>query len=65
MVDASFSFDVCENRSCVNINIIDDAVDEAHEFFTISLTRPAVLDTRFDLDPVDGLIFIVDNDDGK
>ena len=55
-------FYACETRKCVNVTVIDDVVDELDEFFTYHLRRTTSLDTRIELDPVDGRIEIVDND---
>ena len=55
-------FDSCETRKCVNVAITDDFVDEVDEFFTFHLLRTPNLDSRIDLDPVDGRIEIVDDD---
>ena len=52
------SFHACLNRSCVNVPIADDMVDEGEEFFTYSLimTNP---DPRFTLNPASGLVSIL------
>ena len=55
-------FEACDTRKCVYINITDDEVDESDESFTYHLRKTSVLDSRIDLDPVDGKIEIVDND---
>ena len=60
------SFAACETRSCVNVTIVDDLVDEPDliEFFHYTLERTPGLDPRISLDPVDGVVEIID-DDGK
>ena len=55
-------FDACQTRSCVNVTIVDDLVDELEEFFRVSLTRTTGLDSRITLNPVDGRTVITDND---
>ena len=58
-VNALLSFDVCDTRSCVNITITNDNVEE---FFSYSLTRTVNLNARIELNPANGKISIVDND---
>ena len=53
-------FEACETLKCVNVTITDDGVDE---FFPYHLRRTTGLDSRITLNPVDGQIEIVDNDD--
>ena len=60
----SFTFSACGTRSCVNVDIVDDLVDEPEEFSHVTLGRTSGLDRRITLDPVDGRIEIID-DDGK
>ena len=55
-------FDECEKRRCANVSITQDLVDEPDEFFTFHLNRTTDLSPRIDLDPVDGIIEIVDDD---
>ena len=60
------SFAACETRSCVEVAIVNDMVDEPDsiEFFHYTLERTPGLDPRISLDPVDGVVEIID-DDGK
>ena len=55
-------FDECERRRCTNVSITQDMVDEPDEFFTFHLNRTTDLSPRIDLDPVVGIIEIVDDD---
>ena len=48
----------------MNVTIIDDVVLENEEEFDVTLTRTTGLDTRITLDPVDGVVQIID-DDGR
>jgi hypothetical protein len=59
-VNALFSFEACQTKSCVNVTITDDNVNEVVEFFIFSLARTADLNARIDLDPENGRIYIVD-----
>ena len=54
-------FNECEQRSCINITIVDDEVPEDTEYFNLNLDRNG-LHERIQLDPVDGLVQITDND---
>ena len=55
------TFDACEIRNCVSVRIIDNGVCEENEFFTYHLVRTANLDSRIELDPVDGRSVITTN----
>ena len=55
-------FAACETRSCVNVTIVDDLVDELEEILNVTLERTPGLDSRITLYPVDGQIVIIDND---
>ena len=61
-LDEILMFDECERRRCVNISITQDLVDEPDEFFTFHLNRTTDLSPRIELDPVNGIIEIVDDD---
>ena len=61
-LNSILSFAACEIRRCVNVTIVDDFVDEPVEVFDYKLERTISLDPRIFLDPVDGQIFITDND---
>ena len=56
------SFAACETRVCVNVPIVDDLVDEPLEVFDYTLERTPGLDPRIELNPVDGVVEIIDND---
>ena len=56
------NFATCETRHCVNVSIVEDFVDEPEEEFGVILERTVGLNNRITLDPVDGNIFIMDND---
>ena len=58
-LNSILSFDACQNRSCINVTIVDDLVDKPLEYFYFTLERTPDLDTRISLNPVDGRI---DND---
>ena len=60
-LNSTLSFDACQNRSCINVIIVDDLVDEPLEYFNFTLERTPDLDTRISLNPVDGRIAIIDN----
>ena len=57
-------FAACEKRHCVDVTIVNDAVDEPDEMFGITLERIPGLNDRITLDPVDGVVIIID-DDGR
>ena len=57
-------FDACDIRRCVDITIVSDTDDEPDEMFGITLERTPGLNDRITLDPMDGVVIIID-DDGK
>ena len=61
-VFASLIFEECETRRRVNISIEDDMTLENIESFNVILDRLIELDRRIRLDPVIGVIQIIDND---
>ena len=61
-INETLMFDACEKRKCVNVAITDDLVDEQQELFTYTLTRTPSLDHRIELDPIDGIVEIIDSD---
>ena len=61
LLDAPVVFPPCANKSCVDIPIVDDDVLENSELFNVALERNG-LDGRITLDPVDGMVEIIDND---
>ena len=56
------SFPACETKQCVNVTIVDDEVLENVELFDVTLERTPGLDMRIRLDPVDGVVEIIDDD---
>ena len=56
------SFDACDRRECVNVTIVDDIQLEPVENLTYHLASTPGLDPSITIDPVDGVIEIVDND---
>ena len=61
-VSTMLSFTACKTQSCVNIPIVDDALDEPERIFYVSLERTPDLNDRITLDPVDGEITLIDDD---
>ena len=59
------SFPTCGTRQCVNVTIVDDDVLENVESFDVTLERTPGLDARITLDPVDGMISIIDDGEGN
>ena len=55
-------FAACQTRSCVNVSIMDDDVLGDVESFNVTLENTTDLDSRIILDPVNGIIVIIDND---
>ena len=56
-------FAACEMRSCVNVSIMDDDdVLGDIESFNVTLENTTDLDSSIILDPVNGIIVIIDND---
>ena len=60
-VFAPLIFEECETRRCVDISIEDDMTQETIESFNVTLDRPLDLDSRIHLDPVIGVIRIIDD----
>ena len=62
----TLTFDTCETRRCVNVDIVDDMVDERLEFFDYILEPLTTgLDPRITIRPDIGVVIIIDDDDGK
>ena len=59
-VSIFLKFDSCETRQCTNIAIMNDALVESAESFSVILERTSELDTRITLDPDVGEIVIND-----
>ena len=55
-------FDACDTRRCVDVTIVNDANFEPDEIFFITLERTPGLNDRITLDPVNGVIIIIDDD---
>ena len=64
-MSTTLSFPACGRKQCVDVTIVDDEAEETIESFDVTLERPPGLDMRISLDPVDGVIYITDNDKGK
>ena len=62
LTDVPLNFSACAQRSCTNVTIVDDSVDEPTESFSVTLDRTLGLDRRIETNPVDGEIEIEDND---
>ena len=61
-VSTILMFAACQMRSCVNISIVNVAVLENIETFAVTLARTSGLDSRIVLNPVNGVVEIIDND---
>ena len=59
------NFPACGTKQCVDVTIVDDEVPEVDESFAVTLERTLGLNMRIRLNPVDGIIHIVDNDTGE
>ena len=58
-LSVTLTFDTCETRHCVNVNIVNDLVDEPDEVFDYSLEpAPTGLDPRITIRPDMGEVFI-------
>ena len=55
-------FDSCDNRSCAQVNVVNDEFLEGIESFFASLGRSPGLDTRIELEPINTEIQITDDD---
>ena len=60
--DVILMFDSCDTKECVIVPIVDDSQVEPVENLTYHLDRTPGLDSSIQLDPVNGVIEIVDND---
>ena len=54
-------FDECERKHCVNVTINNDMALELMESFHVTLERTSSLNPLIILNPVEGIINIVDN----
>ena len=59
------SFPACGTKQCVDVTIVDDDVSEGDESFNVTLERTPGLNMRITLNPVDGIINIIENDKGE
>ena len=64
-LDEALIFESCKTRKCINVSIVNDAVNETEESFTFHLSRTIDLHPHITLDPVDGEILIVDDNTGE
>ena len=55
-------FSACDNRSCEDIFIVDDTLNEQDEAFNVTLERTPGLNENITLHPVDTVIEIIDDD---
>ena len=62
--DMIVTFGDCQNRSCINITIVDDMVNEPVESFTYTLEMIPGSNSAICLEPVGGEVIIID-DDGR
>ena len=62
--DMIVTFGDCQNRSCINITIVDDMVNEPVESFTYTLEMIPGSNSAICLEPVGGEVTIFD-DDGR
>ena len=61
-IDVILEFDACETRKCVNVSIVNDLVDKEDEILTYHLRRTPNLDSRIELELIDGTVEIIDDD---
>ena len=59
------SFPTCGTRQCVNVTIVNDDVLESVESFDVTLERTPGLNMGITLDPVNGMISIIDDGEGN
>ena len=64
--DVLLYFSVCQTKSCINVEIIDDEISEKEEKFTFTLTTTPGHDPRIIFDPViTGEVTIIDDDNNE
>ena len=61
-ISAIVFFAACQRKSCILVNITDDEILENIESFNFTLERTSELDSRISLEPVDGVVYINDDD---
>ena len=61
-VSTILTFNCCETRSCVAVNVYEDMILEENELFDITLERTLDLDNRIVLAPVIGQVEIRSTD---
>ena len=64
-LSTTLMFDTCETRQCDNISVVDDVTLEMTESFSVTLERTPDLNSRITLDPVNGKMYIDDDNDRK
>ena len=55
-------FGACQKRSCINITINDDEINEDDESFEVTLQHTSDLDDRIIIAPMTAEINIIDDD---
>ena len=60
--EPELTFESCDKKSCVNINIVDDCIFESLEMFKVRMMRTANLHPRIHLSGDEVKINITDND---
>ena len=55
-------FAACEMRSCVSVSIVDDEILRHDKLLDLTLERTSDLDNGITLDPVNGVVKIIDDD---
>ena len=61
-VDTVLMFAACERKNCVNLYITNDIILEKDESFDLTVEKTSDLESRITLDPVNGVVEIIDND---
>lgn len=57
-----YKFKKCLTTLCISVTIVDDNIVEGEGNFSVSLLRPAGLNSRLTLDPAEAEVTITDND---
>ena len=61
-VTTNLTFSSCENKTCINVTIVNDNVAEETEVFTVRLQKPANPDSSISLIPNSAEVQVEDND---
>ena len=61
-VSTVLAFGACDTRQCIKIHIVDDMIVELTELFSFTLEETSGLNSRITLNPVDGVVEIIDTD---